>query len=111
MRRVVADAQDKVKMFSVKVHRVGGEVLVACCDDELLDKKLSEGDINIHISRRFYGGEKVDADGLSKALTEATVANLMGDAVVGLAIEKGLVEESGVVEVCGIKHAQLFVMQ
>ena len=107
---MVADAQDKVKMFSVKVHKVGGEVLVACCDEELLDRKLTDGDVNIHVSRGFYGGEKVGKDGFEKAMMEATTANLIGDAVVALALEKGFVEESGVIEVCGVKHAQLYVV-
>jgi uncharacterized protein len=99
-----------VKMFSVKIHKVGGEVLVACCDEELLDQRFSEGDVNIHVSPGFYGGDKVDKDGFEKAMRVATTANLIGDAVVALALEKGLVEESGVIEVCGIKHAQLYVV-
>jgi uncharacterized protein len=110
LRSLVADAQAEVNMFRVKVHRSGGDVLVACCDAEILGARLSDGDFEYHVNERFYGGDAVDADGLLEAVRSATVANLIGDRVVGLAIERGLVGEDGVAEVCGVKHAQVYVV-
>ncbi|MFH0861882.1 MAG: DUF424 family protein [Candidatus Altiarchaeota archaeon] len=104
----MADAQDKVKMFYAKVHKRGGEVLIACCDAEILGKRLKSGELEIHIEESFYGGQKVGSDDLKSLMKEATAANLIGDEVVRFALEQGLIEESGVVEVCGTKHAQLY---
>jgi hypothetical protein len=38
-----------------KVHNQNGRTIFACCDKELIDKKLNHGDIEIHLSRSFYG--------------------------------------------------------
>ena len=108
MRGLVAHAQDKVNMFFAKVHKVGGEVLVACCDADMLGKRLREGDLELHISESFYGGENVDAKRLMEMMAEATSANLIGDKVVKLAVNEGIIEESGILDVCGTSHAQLF---
>jgi len=108
LRGLVADAQDKVKMYSVKVHKVGSDVLVACCDAEILGKRLKGDEVEIHVSERFYGGEQVHEERLLALLKEATVANLIGDRAVSAAQRAGLIEEGGAAEVCGIKHAQLY---
>ena len=108
LRGLVADAQDKVKMFSAKVHKTGGQVLVACCDAEILGRTLKSGELEIRISESFYGGQKVDEKSLMDLMKEATTVNLMGDKVVSLALSEGIIDESGIMDVCGIKHAQLF---
>jgi uncharacterized protein len=108
LRSLVADAQDKVNMFSVKIHKSGGETLIACCDADILGKRLTDGELDIHVSEGFYGGDKVDEEGMIRFLGEATVANIIGERAVDAAVRRGIVEPSGVIEVCGLKHAQVF---
>jgi hypothetical protein len=110
LRGLVADAQDKVKMYSVKVHKVGSDILVACCDADLLGKRLRGDELEIHVSERFYGGEEVQEDMLLSLLKGATVANLIGDRAVSAAQRAGLIDEDGAAEVCGVKHAQLYLV-
>jgi len=97
-------------MFSVKVHETGGEKLVACCDKELVGTILSDGELDLHVSERFYAEDEVDGEQLTSILSDASIANLIGDNVVGFAVEEGLVDEANVVNVCGVKHAQVFML-
>ena len=105
---MVADAQDKVKEYLVKCHLAGGEVMVACCDSRLLGMTLKDDELEVHVSERFYGGEKVSEEMMLKAISESTVANIMGDDAVEAALRCGAVDESGVREVCKVKHAQIY---
>jgi len=97
-------------MFYVKVHKVTGEVMLAGCDEEVLGKVFCEGDLEIKVNEGFYGGEIVDENQLMKKVKDATIVNFMGDRIVDLALEKGLVAKEGVRIIAGIKHAQIIAV-
>jgi len=87
---------------------VGGEVMVACCDADMLGRMLGDGKLMVHVSERFYGGETVDEDGFLELADEASVVNIIGDRAVDAAVRRGLVDGESVLEVCGVKHAQVY---
>ena len=95
-------------MLSVKIHKSGGDTLVACCDKEILGQTFTDGELDIHISERFYGGEHLSSEEFIKILEQATIANIIGEKSVKAAVEAGLVDESSVASVCGLKHVQIF---
>jgi hypothetical protein len=97
-------------MFSVKIHKVDSEVLLACCDRELLGAELTDGELSLKMSEGFYGGEIVDDKTLADLLKNSTSANIFGDKAVGVAVSKGYVSESSVLSFSGVKHAQLYVI-
>jgi uncharacterized protein len=111
MRRLVADATDKIKMYYVKTHSCGAEVVVACCDADLLGKTLKADDFELSITERFFAGQRMSEEDAANQLAEATSANIIGDAAVGFALRRGIISESGVKEVCGLRHAQIFLMR
>lgn len=64
----------------LKVYHVGEEVLVAVCDEGLLEKEFFEGDVHLKVSKDFYGEEHADYDEVVSALGDATIANQIGRA-------------------------------
>jgi len=94
-------------MFYLKVHDLPGEVLVAVCDKDLLGKRLCDGDLKLEVSDRFYGGDLVDEGAVFSALEKASIANIIGNVIVGKALERSLISCLGVIEVGGVKHAQI----
>ncbi|WP_297092761.1 DUF424 domain-containing protein [Thermococcus sp.] len=94
-------------MIYVKVYRVQGEVLLAACDEELLGKTFREGELKLEVKERFYKGELVDEEALETMLGEATIANLTGERCVGKAIELGYIDETRVLRIQGVPHAQM----
>jgi len=98
------------KMIYTKIHERGSEVLIAACDEELLGKKFSSDDFEIEVSERFYGGEVRKIEELTTIISQATMANLVGNRVVSKAIQEGLVSEAHILEIGGVKHAQYVVM-
>jgi hypothetical protein len=49
----------------------------------------------------------VDADAVVDGLQRATIANLVGDECIDVAVDAGLVDEETVIDVGGTRHAQL----
>ena len=105
----MAHAQNKIKrMLSVKIHKTGGDTLVAACDANILGETFSDGDLELHLSENFYGGQQLQEQDFINLLADATLANIMGEKAVNAAVTAGHIEESSVIEVAGIKHAQIF---
>ena len=97
-------------MIAIKVHRKGNEVLVAACDENLLGKKLAEGEVHLYVNPEFYDAQRVDRETFLTNLRIATIANLVGKEVVAIGIEEGFVDEEGVLYIEGVPHAQIFWM-
>ena len=94
-------------MISVKVHSKGKELLVAAADRDLLGKTFRSENLRIHVSREFYDGEALDEDAFILRLQMATVANLVGEHAVGVAIKHGFVKADCVLVIDGVPHAQM----
>ena len=84
--------------------------MVAACEKSLIGKTFKEGKITLKVTEGFYKGEEKSEDKLLELLKKATIANLVGKPV-DLAINHNLVDEDGVMEISGIKYAQIFVMK
>lgn len=97
-------------MIYFKIHEQHGEKLVAACDREIMGKTVSQGVIEFKIDKKFYGEKLINVEDFIALLNDATSANLMGNIVVDAAIENGLVDENCVLEIAGIKHAQIVVI-
>ncbi len=87
--------------------------ILAACDKELLGKTLKRGDIEITVSKSFYGGELVDERRLVYTMLDADVLNLIGNEVVRIAKELGLISEDAIIffddeESKKIPHAQMY---
>ncbi|UCF08287.1 MAG: DUF424 family protein [Thermoplasmata archaeon] len=97
-------------MIWIKVYNTQGEVLLAACDDGLLGKSFEEGELQLTVSESFYGGERVSKEIFIDRLKNATIANIVGEAVVAIAKELGMVHEDGFIEIGGVPHAQIAKM-
>ncbi len=92
------------------IKRRGRHVLLAICDADLLGKTFREGDIVFAVREEFYKGLKVDADEAVNLISQSTIVNMVGENIVGRAIERGFVHPQAVLKVSGIPHAQIVKM-
>ncbi len=101
------------KLVYVKIHQNRTGNVVAICDYELLGKKLVDRDKNItfYIDPYFYKGEIMNIDHALEKLKKARIANLIGNNIVEAAIDKGYISREAVLEISGVKHAQLIVIE
>lgn len=85
-------------------------LLVSVCDPGLIGETFENGEISLTVTESFYGGdeaETVDADAVVAGLHRATVANLVGEECIDVAVEAGYIDEAAVIDVGGTRHAQL----
>lgn len=94
-------------MITVKVHQRGNELLVAACDTDILGRTFKGNGLRLHVSESFYGGERLDEDGLVSRLQFATIANLVGRRTVEVAVKRGFVDPECVLVIDGVPHAQM----
>ncbi|MFC2154423.1 DUF424 domain-containing protein [Candidatus Altiarchaeota archaeon] len=106
---MVASSKDKIAqtMFSVKVHTEGEDNLVAVCDKEILGKTFSQGDLEFRVKESFYGGDILDLAETLELISKASNVNLVGNRIVDEILSKGLLNQECILEVAGVKHAQI----
>ncbi|MFC7081995.1 DUF424 domain-containing protein [Halorussus caseinilyticus] len=85
-------------------------LLVAVCDDDVLGETFEDDGISLTVTEEFYGGDEADEQAVVESLARASVANLVGDEAVELAIREGFVDEANVLDVESTRHAQFLRM-
>ncbi len=91
----------------VNLKKVGGNVLLAMCDAEILGKTFRQGEIVFHVKEEFYKGAKIDVEEAMMMIRNSTIVNMIGKNVVGKAIQEGYVHPEAILEIDGIPHAQI----
>lgn len=91
----------------MNLRKIGGSVLLAICDAEILGKTLREGKIVFHVKEEFYKGTKVNIEEAVALIENSTIVNMVGRNVVEKAIKKGYVHPEAVLNIEGVPHAQI----
>jgi len=94
------------KVFWSKVFKSGKEVLVAICDEELLDRTLIQGRLRVKISSSFYGGSLVDDAAAEEMMRKSTSGNLFGKKIIALAEKAGFITKENIILIDGVPHTQ-----
>jgi hypothetical protein len=95
-------------MFWCKIFPTKHDLVVALCDENLIDKEIkSKGlGMKIKISKSFYGDRLIDETVALRVMKRATIGNLMGEQIVALAEKNGFIIRKNVILIDGIPHAQ-----
>lgn len=93
----------------LKIHRSPetGDV-VAICDRELLNTKISNNSITVTPTDAFYGNKAATEEEVREALKRAANANLLGERTIRIAIDMGLVTRAGCIMIGSVPHAQIY---
>jgi hypothetical protein len=93
----------------LKVHcsRETGDV-VAVCDRELLNTTICHEKLSLTITDSFYGTTPATESEVREALKRAGNINLIGERSVNIAIEMGLIAQSGCMMIGKVPHAQIY---
>ena len=97
----------------LRERQTGEGLLVSVCDAACLGETYEEGAVSLDVTEAFYGGDdaaEADADAVVESLARASVANIVGERAVSVAVEAGIVDEERVLSVDGTLHAQLVWM-
>ncbi len=90
----------------MKLTKVGDENLLAATEARLLNKTFREKNLHITVTENFYGNMRVSTEAFRSALLICTIANLVGEKVIDVAVQMGLIEPSNIIKIDGIPYAQ-----
>ncbi len=92
-------------MFWGKIFSTKYNLVIAICDEELLNKKVGK-EFKIKISKDFYGEKLIDTNIALKLMKKATIGNLIGRNIIDLAKKNGFIIRENIILIDGIPHAQ-----
>ena len=93
-------------MFWAKVFQTKNDLLLAVCDEDLIEKELSLKNYKIKVSRNFYGGKLVSEKIALILMKKATIGNLIGKETIKIAVENGFIAHENIILINGTPHAQ-----
>ncbi|MFH1209561.1 MAG: DUF424 family protein [archaeon] len=93
-------------MILKKEHNYQGKRLIVLCDSSLIGKKLSENDLCLNISERFYKGEKLNESDL-KELDDSVMFNLVGKESIKIALKYKLINKDKIIKIQKVPHAMV----
>ncbi|MBI2545104.1 MAG: DUF424 family protein [Candidatus Aenigmarchaeota archaeon] len=94
-------------MYWAKVYGVKDEIVVAICDEDLLDKTLNfKNKVEVKVTKGFYGDRYIDDTVALRLLDKSTIGNLMGKNIVKLAMKNGFISKENIINIDGTPHAQ-----
>jgi len=91
-----------------KKHQHENTLVLAVCDKEHLGKTYEEGKLFFEVRERFFSGEGVTEKELIKLMKEADSINFFGNKCVEIGKKEGLISESSVITIKGVRHAQVY---
>ncbi|MBW2965853.1 DUF424 family protein [Candidatus Woesearchaeota archaeon] len=98
-------------MLSKKHKTRDGKLILAVCDSELIGKKFTQGKLQIDLTTDFYKGEEKSESEILLIFQQAYILNLVGEKTVKLALKQKLIDETHILKIQGIPHAQCVIVR
>lgn len=94
--------------FAVKQVNQQRNRMLNICDAELVGKTVKQSDLEIHITKSYYGDRVVDEKEAESLLRTSSIINMVGKKTVDLSIKIGIGSAKGVKEIEGIPFLIVF---
>jgi uncharacterized protein len=94
--------------FSVRSIAWKNSHLVNVCDAELIGRTLIEGQLKMHISKEFFGGELVEEDEAVRIMRESTTISLAGTRSVDMALSNKIGSPQAVRKIEGVPFLMVY---
>lgn len=96
--------------FSIKLTDYQKNAMLNICDVDLLGKKISEKELEVHISKSYYGEKIVEKEEAKTLLKNSSIINMVGKETISLSTSLGIGSEDGVKEIDGVPFLIVFKM-
>ncbi len=96
--------------FSVKVTDYQKKVMLNICDADLLGKNIVQDELNMNISKSYYGQKLVEKEEATTLLKNSSIINMVGKETVSLSVKLGIGSETGIKTISNIPFLIVFRM-
>jgi len=95
-------------LFSVRVTNHQSNIMLNMCDASLLGKNIVKDNLNINISKNYYGEKMVQKEEAEDLLKKSSTINLVGKETISLSLSLGIGSHQGVKEIDGVPFLIVF---
>ena len=96
--------------FAIRSTNYQNQSMLNICDAELLGKKITEGELTMHISEGYYGERFVETDEAESLLKSSSIINMAGKETISLSLKLGIGSEKAVKTVSNVPFLIIFNM-
>jgi uncharacterized protein len=97
-----------IQIYAARMTKYSDSLMINVCDADLVGKTLSQGEMVISLSRDYFQEEIIEKEKAADLLNKCSIANLVGEKIVALAISMGLAKEVSVKRICGVPFLMIF---
>ncbi len=94
--------------FSVRTADYKGSILVNICDEELMGRTVTEGKLQVSISKEFYFGEIVNKGEALRLIRTCAIVNLAGKRSVSLAVDNNIGAREAIREIEDVPFLMIY---
>ena len=96
--------------FAIRSTNYQNQLMLNICDAELLGKKITEGELTMHISEGCYGERFVEKDEAESLLKSSSIINMAGKETIALSLSLGIGSENAIKTVSDVPFLIVFHM-
>jgi hypothetical protein len=96
--------------FSIKLTDYQKNAMLNICDADLLGKKIIEKELEVNISKSFYGEKIVEKEEAKTLLKNSSIINMVGKETISLSTSLGIGSEDGIKEIDGVPFLIVYKM-
>lgn len=90
----------------MNIRSIREETILAAADRKVLNRDLREGVMHLKVDETFYGSVTVPDDTFISSMEICTIANLVGEYTVELAVKNNFINRDNIITIQGVPHAQ-----
>jgi hypothetical protein len=100
------DGQEK--QYIARTIKYEKMILVNICDEELLGTTVKGMEVDMPISREYFGGDKVSETQAIALVRSSSIVNLAGSRIVSKVVESNLASERAVKQVGNVSFLMIY---
>jgi hypothetical protein len=107
----LSDNENDSKRYALRIIKYQDSTMINMCDVELIGMKLEQGDLVIDISKEYFQQEIIEEFQAERLLRLCSIANLVGERIVKLAIDLRFAKEMSIKRISGVPFLMIFKFQ
>ncbi len=101
-------SEPQQKQYFARKIKSGREILVNICDEELLGTTVKDEIVDIHISRDYFGVDRVSDSVAINLVKESTIVNLAGSRIVEQVVRANLATSGAVKRIGEVSFLMIY---
>jgi hypothetical protein len=107
----LSDNENDNKRYALRIMKYQDSTMINMCDVELIGMKIEQGDLVIDISKEYFQQEIIEEFQAERLLRLCSIANLVGERIVKLAIDLRFAKEMSIKRISGVPFLMIFKFQ